>query len=323
MSVPASAPPPHAHTARRSQARLALRVVGLLALLGFVASRVDPAAVRASWRGMTAGTAALTAACFFAAMGLRVAKWAWQARAVGLQAEPLEQARTFLWGILLGVVTPMRVGELWRLSAIRHTPHTRGDVLRLAAASLLLEKGYELVVLLTLVVVGALFALPTPWVGAALFVPLLGGAGFGLLPVAPPAALRARLPASVLANAVDPVLLARDGLPLGVRLGVLGLTFGAQALNMLGGLQVYRAFGDIGGWVFFTGMPLLTFTSALPVTVSGIGLREVAAMELFGRTGYPADAAAVAASLVFLGANVLPTLAVLPLEAVRLLRARS
>ncbi len=322
MPDPAPAPAPAAPP-RRSPLKLALRLVGLVVLVGFVASRVDPGAVRASWRGMSAGAAALTAACFFAAMGLRVAKWSWQARAVGLVADPLEQARTFLWGILLGVVTPMRVGELWRLSAIRHTPDTRGAVLRLAAASLLLEKGYEIVVLLTLVVVGALFALPTPWVGAALLLPLLVGAAFGLLPVAPPGALRARLPAAVLENAVDPVLLARDRLPPAVRLGVLGLTFGAQALNMLGGLQLYRAFGDIGGWVFFTGMPLLTFTSALPVTVSGIGLREVAAMELFGRTGYPADAAAVAASLVFLGANVLPTVAVLPLEAGRLLRARS
>jgi hypothetical protein len=311
--APSPSPPPQ-------RGRAALRVVGLVALLAFVAGRVDLEAVRASWRGMSAGTAALAVGCFCAAMGVRVAKWGWQARAVGLAFQPAEQVRTFLWGILLGVVTPMRLGEVWRLSALRHTPETRADVLRLAAASLLLEKGYEVLVLLSLVAVGAVAALPVPWVGAALLVPLLAGAAFGLSSLSPPAAWLARVPEAVRRNAVGPVLLARDRLPPRVRLGVLGLTYGAQGLNMLGGLQVYRAFGDIDGAVFFVGMPLLTFTSALPLTVSGIGLREVAAMELFGRTGYPADAAAVAASLVFLGANVLPTLAVLPLEVLR--RAR-
>jgi hypothetical protein len=297
--------------------RTAVRVVGLTVLLAFVASRVDLQAVRASWRGMSGATTALTLACFLTAMALRVAKWSWQARTAGLDFDPLEQARTYLWGILLGVVTPMRLGELWRLSALRSTPETRADVLRLAGASLLLEKGYEVLVLLSLVVVGALFALSSPWIGLGLMIPLLVGGIFGLSSLSPPVGLLERLPAGLRRNAVEPVLLARDRLPTHVRLGVLGLTYGAQALNMLAGLQIYRAFGDIDGWTFFAGMPLLTFTSAVPVTVSGIGLREVAAMELFGRTGYPADAAAVAASLVFVGANVLPTLMALPLEALR------
>jgi hypothetical protein len=266
---------------------------------------------------MSSATIALAVTCFMTAMALRVAKWAWQARTAGLDFDPLEQARTYLWGILLGVVTPMRLGELWRLSALRSAPETRADVLRLAGASLLLEKGYEVLVLLSLVVVGALAALPSPWVGLGLLVPLAAGAVFGLSSLSLPARMLARLPAGLRRNAVEPVLLARDRLPFGVRLGVLALTYGAQGLNMLAGLQIYRAFGDIDGWTFFVGMPLLTFTSAVPVTVSGIGLREVAAMELFGRTGYPADAAAVAASLVFVGANVLPTLMALPLEALR------
>ncbi len=298
----------------RARALAALRIVGLVVLVGIVLRRVDFAAVGASWRGMGALTIGLTLSCFCGAMAVRVAKWTLQVRSLGLATEPVAQARAFLWGILLGVVTPMRLGELGRLSALSLDPERRGDGLRLGAAALLLEKGYELLVLLSLAIGGCVVVLGQPALAAALTLPLMAGAAFGLLPLSPPAALLARLPASIRKNAVDPVLLARDGMSWRARLAVFGLTGLAQLLNMIGGLQLYRAFGDIDLWTCFLGMPLLTFTSAVPITVSGIGLREVLAMELFGRGGYPAHGAAVAATLTYLGANVVPTLALLPLE---------
>ena len=88
----------------------------------------------------------------------------------------------------------------------------------------------------------------------------------------------------------------------------------AQLLNMTGSLQLYRAFGPMDTLLFFLGGPLITLTTAIPITVSGIGLRELAAMEVFGRGGFPPDAAAVTASLSFLGANVIPCVVLLPLE---------
>jgi hypothetical protein len=52
----------------------------------------------------------------------------------------------------------------------------------------------------------------------------------------------------------------------------------------------------------------------VPITLSGFGLRELVAMQVFGSAGYPATAAALAATASFLGANVLPALWLLPMQ---------
>ena len=314
MTAPDNARPP------TPRAGIALRVVGLVLLVGFVLSRVDLDAVRASWRGMSPG--ALTGAClgFAAAMAVRVTKWRRQAEAVGLAFTPGLATRRFLLGVLLGVVTPMRLGELTRLSALRVDPDRRESTLALAASALLLEKVVEVVVLGSLATIGAWVLLPGTPAGPLAVVGVVGVALIALGPVPVPGALLARVPAGLRARVVAPLLAARDGLPVPRRLELFALTYVAQAANMLAGLQIYRAFGDLDLLTFLYGMPLLTFSSAVPVTVSGIGLREAAAMQVFGGAGYPASGAAVAASVVFLGANVLPCLALLPLEALARLR---
>jgi uncharacterized membrane protein YbhN (UPF0104 family) len=295
------------------RAGVALRVLGLVLLVGFVLSRVDVDAVRASWRGMSPGAVALAAAGFCAAMAVRVVKWRRQAEAVGLAFAPGQAAPRFLLGVLLGVVTPMRLGELTRLSALSFAPERREATLALAASALLLEKVVEVVVLGSLAMLGAWVLLPGTPAGP---LALAGVAGLGTVAlgtVTLPEALLARLPAGLRTRVVAPLLAARDGLPLARRLELLALTGVAQGANMLAGLQVYRAFGDLDLLTFVYGMPLLTFSSAAPVTISGIGLREAAAMQVFGGAGYPASGAAVAASVVFLGANVLSCLVLLPL----------
>jgi len=163
--------------------------------------------------------------------------------------------------------------------------------------------------------IGAWVLLPGTPAGPLALVGVAGLAIVALGPVTLPEALLARVPTGLRARVVAPLLAARDGLPVPRRVELLVLTYVAQAANMLAGLQVYRAFGDLDLLTFLYGMPLLTFSSAAPVTVSGIGLREAAAMHVFGGAGYPPSGAAVAASVVFLGANVLPCLALLPLEA--------
>src|SRR4051812_17391048 len=89
-----------------------VRVVGLVVLVAVVARRVDVAAVRASWLGMSAVTGALVVCAFCSAMAVRIAKWGWQLRQLGLRFAPRELARNFLVAVLLGAVTPMRAGEL-------------------------------------------------------------------------------------------------------------------------------------------------------------------------------------------------------------------
>ncbi len=292
--------------------RAALRVAGMLAIVGFVVWRVDMSAVRASWRGMSPGAVSLAAVAFCAAMSVRALKWRRQAEAVGLRFLPGLATRRFLLGVLLGVVTPMRLGELTRLSALEVPESERAPTLGLATAALLLEKLVEIVVLGALASLGAWVVWPDTVLGPLASLGVLALAVGVLAPIRPPGRLLEMLPAGLRGRVVQPALKARDDLAPMRRGELLALTGLAQGLNMLGGYQIYRAFGELDLLRFSFGMPLLTFASAAPFTVSGIGVREAAAMQVFGAQEYPASGAAIAASMVFLGANVLPCLALLP-----------
>ncbi len=294
-----------------------LRVAGLLVLVGILVQRIDLATVRRSWEGMSPSGLLLCLLCFGLAMGVRAGKWNLQMGALGFTWDPLQQSRNFLLGVLIGAVTPMRVGELYRLSALHISPELRTERLTVATASLLLEKGYEVLVLGSLVAIGAIL-LGFPLVGLAALLPLLFGAWAGLGSWRPPEAWLPR----ALRPLVERGLKARDGLRFSQRLSVLLLTLGAQSLNMVAGHQIYQSFGEVPFTRFFFGMPLLTFSSAVPVTVGGIGLRELAAMEVFRDAGIAPAAAAAAASLVFVGANLLPGVAILPIAAAQFFRDR-
>jgi hypothetical protein len=307
-------------TTRRRRLFLAFRIAGLAILVALVLHRIDPAAVRAAWIGLTPLEAIGIGSAFFVAMSLRIVKWSVQLGLLGLHFDPLLQARNFLLAVLLGAVTPMRVGEVYRLGAIESVPERRGSDLALGAASLLLEKAYEVLVLLALVLVGALSSAPA--LAAGIAVVLVVATTLGVGSVAPPAGLVERLPQRVRVWIVEPALRARDGLRLRDRIGLVALTAICHFVNLRAGLGIYRAFGPMPWTTFFFRMPLITLTSAIPVSIAGVGLRETVAMSVFGRDGYAPSAAAVAASLMFVGANILPALALIPLEAVLRWRPR-
>ena len=302
MSEPAPAP-----AARSPRLGRALRVVGLVVFGALVASRIELGAVRAAWRGLSPGESALVAAVFLLAMAVRVGKWAWQLRSLGFAYSPVRLARSFLLGVLMGAVTPMRTGELYRLSGVDFDPTDRPRQLALATASLVLEKVYEVLTLVAFVTVG-LIAPGWP-LAAALGAGTAFGAWLGLGSAAPPEWLSRLLPARLRALTLDPMLRARDGLGLAGRFGLFGLTALSHALNLVGALGVYRAFGPMPAFSFFTRMPLVTLTNVLPISIGGIGVREAAAMEIFGTSGFPASSAALAASVVFASANLLPAIA--------------
>ena len=280
-----------------------------MVLVAFVARRVNPAEVADSWRGMSLPWATATVGCFLLAMGVRVTKWAWQLRCLGLGFDSADLVRNFLVSVLLGAVTPMRAGEAYRLAAVRFDPARKAEQMAVVGASLLLEKGFEVLVLVAMVAAGFVLA-GSPYAAPLVGVVVVGGV-LGLAPVRPPAGLVARLPNAVRRLVVEPVLRARDGVPLGPRLGIVALTAAAHLLNLVAALGVYRAFGPMPLDHFLLRMPLVTLTNVVPVSVGGIGVREATAMQLFGSAGFPASSAAVAASLVFLGANVLPAVALL------------
>ena len=293
---------------RTRQLSTAVKVLGLLLLGALVAQRLDPRSVAGAFHGTSAQVAAAVS-LFMAAMVFRVAKWVVQARATGFEFRLLPLIHGFLWGILLGVVTPMRLGEMYRFGALRKNgAPLAGADLGLAAAALVLEKSYEVLTLTTLVAAGAMVALPVWWVGVGLWGCVAIGAAFGLGNMPVPA-----LPGR-LGDVLGTLKSARAALSVPQRVYIVGCTLVANLLNLVGAAFVYRMFGEIAWGDLLFGLPVVAFSSAIPITISGMGLREMASMQVFGRAGYPESAAAVAATLVFLGTNILPALVAFPLE---------
>jgi len=286
--------------------------VGLVLLLGFVFYAVDLTTVSKTFRGMSPQTLILLASCFGIAFSLRLIKWSLQAVWSGFRFVPQIQLRNFVIGLLLGAITPLRAGELYRISALEgHS--SRQPYRGLAAAALVLEKGYELTVVLALIAIGGWLSGEHPLFplgfGTLVLIALL----FGIFSTDPPAQLRNILPKRLDAITIGPLLAAREAMETWQRLVVLGLGGLAHLANIWGGLLIYRAFGEMSVANFFFRVPFITLINLLPVTIGGIGLRELSAMELFGAIGYPASSAAVAASLLFIGANIVPALVVLPI----------
>lgn len=289
--------------------RAAIQVMGLLVLGAVVLQQVEWSAVAASYRGTSVRLAGAAGVAVFAAMGLRLWKWHMQVRAMGFTRVPAGVvARGFLLGVLLGAVTPLRLGELYRVSAatVGAPPGTRGK----AVAGVVLDKGYELFVVLLTLAFGA-FLIRAPWwacAGASLCAAAVGWLVLGAPPTKPGTGVVARVQASFAA--------AKQCLDDGRRLRLLAATLGAHALNVAAGLILWRAFGPMSVGDFVARIPLITLINTLPVTIGGFGLRELAAIELFGPVGYPAAAAAMAAASLFFAANVVPALVLLPCAAV-------
>lgn len=293
----------------RRRAWALVRVVGLVALVAVVLRRVEWTAVAASWRGVSPSTALAAGAAVLAAMALRLHKWERLARALGLtRARRGSLARGFLVGALVGAVTPLRLGELARVAGACEG-EGEGAAGR-AAAGVLLEKGHELLVVMATLAVGAVLV----GMSAGTCVAIAGAtAGVGWLALGPAGSWRWR-PLAAMADAKRRLAGAEQA-------RLLARTAAAHGLNLAAGLAIYRAFGELALGDYVARIPLITLINAAPVTVGGFGLRELAAMELFGPTGYPASAAAVAAAALFFAANVLPALVLLPVALIVARRA--
>ncbi len=282
----------------------AAQLLGLVLLVGAVLRQVEWTAVTSSYRGVSVGEATVAITSVLAAMGLRLWKWRLQVRAMGLHRNSeAVVARGFLLGVLLGAVTPLRLGELYRVAAAAEG-ESAGAHAR-AAAGVVLDKGYELFVVLATLALGALLV-GMPWWSSVLAAAAAGAVGWLVLG-------RSRAPArGPLARPWAMLAAAKQGLGRRERATLLIATLAAHALNVTAGLLIWRAFGSLSVADFVVRIPLITLINTLPITIGGFGLRELAAIELFGPIGFPAAAAATAAAGLFFAANVLPALLLLP-----------
>jgi len=283
--------PPNERAKRRPPFKRLLRGAVSAAILGGLASRLDWGQVAAAFREMRWDAWLAALALFLATQVVSALRWQWLARPLGFR-EPLGRfVSLYFVGMFFNLLLPTSIGG----DAVRAVYLNAGSGRRTAALlSVLLDRLSGLLVLLALACVAAVaYPLPLPlWVGLA-----VGGAAGGsliCLAVLPASTkLLARLDATgtgrhhaVLAKvrhvaaslhqafgiyARRPRLLAASALlSLSVQIaGVILVWLIGQALGL-----------DVPLGVFGVAVPMVALLTLLPVSVSGMGVRE-AGMVLF------------------------------------------
>lgn len=279
-----------------------------LLLLAVVAIKVQPEHLATA--AQSANPALLIAALAITVPFLycKIVRWHLMMRAAGVDATFGEASVSLVGGMGLALVTPARLGELVRMAYIR-------DPQKLKIGGLvLLDKGFDVLVLAGLSVVGAWRLLGT---GAGML--MLLATLVGLAAVYWPRPVHAFLThASSRLPLREKSLRVLDSLEsLSPRTTTVFL-----ALTVCSFLLVLVQFGLIlmswRSWsldIVALTFPLVILTNVLPITIGGLGVREAAAAALLSHYGVPPAEAALAALLMFgintalpgiIGATLLP-----------------
>lgn len=211
----------------------------------------------------------------------------------------MDAVRSFLAGNALGIVTPARVGELGRVAYL--PVKDKGRFLGLV----ILDKIFDLLSFVVLAVVGSMAVLGNET--AAILLIMLAMSALVLLNLR-------RISRFVLS--CGPLVKIRQ-----LRSLAEVMTIGAPAVAyyqflaiLSAGVAIVQCYLLVNAFlpadfdtVFFT-FPLIILTNAVPVTVSGLGIREGAAVLLLPQFGIPATAAFSSAFLIYFIDNFLPGL---------------
>lgn len=286
----------------RSRGLFALRVVvSLLAILWFVRS-VDLGAVASAARGLPLRHALVAEAAVFVSMGIGAARHRALLAAYGARHRPSFTAclRLFFVGFFYNTFLPGSVaGDAVRAVEARDSFGDEGTTASFAVV--LVER---LLGLAALVVVAGLAFVLHPLAGIA---GLEGLATLGVL-----AALLgvgsvplARRLGAVLPGAIGRLL---SGLPELRSLPQFGsavvLSLGSQLLVAVTGHAIISGLaGDVPPLVSAVVVPVGAAAAYVPITVSGLGVREAAFARLYQLAGVEADAAA-AFAVVFLAVQL-------------------
>jgi glycosyltransferase 2 family protein len=228
-------------------------------------------------------------------------RWHRMLAAAGVQATFAEATVSLVGGMGVALVTPARLGELVRAAYLRDPQKLK------IAALVLVDKGFDVLVLAWLSIAGA-WVLLGAWAGLGFAVL----SALGLLAVYQPAPLiRLVLRLPVRASLQEKIERTADSLrSLSPASATSFLT-----LTLLSFIVVLLQFGIIllswHSWsleiVFFT-FPLVVLTNVLPITIGGLGVRETAAAVLLAHYGVSQSHAVLAALLMFAINTALPGL---------------
>ncbi len=289
---------------------LLLRLLIVLALLAWIATRVDFAAFGRTLAAADPRFLAAAALAVVAGHASAALRWHRLLRAAGATWRFARTTAVYAAGIFLGLFIPTGVGgDVYRLARVSGS----GAGLVRGGATILLERAVGLLALL-LVGTGFVFAQPgtRAW-GVPLVVGAIAGV-VGLFAISVPggperlAALLARMPGP------GPRLAAwvNEAFPREVMDRLRGALPGTVLLSMLNHVLLIatavllgRALGIAAPWpAIAAAVPLVMLAAQVPITPGGIGVREASFVWFLGRVGVaeePALALALAwAAILYL-----------------------
>jgi uncharacterized membrane protein YbhN (UPF0104 family) len=279
--------------APRARWRRFLPLLGLL-LLGWVLSRLDRAAMGAAFARVPASSVALAGAWFSLNLWLKVLRWQRLLRAQGIALPHRVALATFLSSQFYAQVTVGRVGEFMRVEALLERDVSPGTAL----ASCVFDRLLDVYAVLCAGLCFGAFWLADLRVAALAGLVMLGLAAAGLAGLRlleRPLAERARWPlvAGLLRHARELAQGVRPMLAPGPLLEAAGWTLCAWYFY----LAALFALAD--GLQLGVSRVLLTATAAfaalsslLPVTISGLGARELIYIQVLSARGVSGEAAA-------------------------------
>jgi len=278
---------------------LIVRVLGTLAALGWIATRIDLGAARAALGRIPIATLALAVALVAANAAVGALRWRVVLRAYGAtRLAPLATlVRLYFIAFFYNTYLPGAVaGDVGRAVVTRDA--FEGEGATGALAVVLVERALGLFGLFALLAVGLVATRGAVDPGALGWWTVIGGLGsFALVALIPLArTLGPRLPARLapIAKILARLPALGDGRAFAA---AIALSIATQALVALAGWVLLAELAPIDLASSLLIVPLAAATAFLPITVGGAGAREAVYVALCGRLfGMPA-ADALAASL--------------------------
>ncbi len=233
---------------------------------------------------------------------LKVLRWWWLLARMGIACDFSDACYSYLGGMSVGLLTPGRVGEVARSLYLRAVDRTYVSGLAL------LDKLLDLLILTFAAAVGcaihglfetALLLFCVGGTGVLIGIFLRGGAIQSLarrMPLRP-----VRLLLEQAGQALDRV----SGRTLAAATGLAVLAFSATVLQFW---LFLHAFGPAPWQAAAFAMPLMVLSNLIPMTVSGVGVREWAAVIFLSLYSVPGAVAVNVALLVFLNNTLGPGL---------------
>ena len=258
--------------------------------------RVPFAGLREAFRNLNAGSLFGALFCFGVLLFLRAYKWHGLMGAAGF-GNFRQSMRSIFGGFALGLITPGRLGELGRCVFVRH--HERAQVALLTV----LDRLLDFWALLTMVGI-SLFLLasrPAAVFGVAVWLALLPVV-MGFPALVSHLSTLARKSRHFRGHFTE----AAEGMPLisMPRFAILALC--AMGVELASFFFLLRAFSPTRFTTALATYPYIVLAGDLPVSFSGVGVREGAAALLLSPYAVSSGAAVDASLLWFLFAILLP-----------------